>query len=489
MATGTRLYQFLQSPAVCKNVECLSEFDDIKYPDKMYFGWTGDYLVYISDIYNYDVRPQLDKLPKCDFSIVIPARNVSRTLYYTLQTCLNQDYGGTYEILVTDNSTGRRTEVYDICRELDDERIRYIRTPRDLALSKSFEFAFLQAEGEFIFAVGADDGVCPWALSVLSNVMKDYPQEKILKWFRGFYGWKEFNGTQDNELVIPGTFKLNDVECVYEERIDLFTRVLKVNSWMYTMPNLYINSGFRRSYLRTLYEKTGRLWDGNNQDIYMGIINTAINSKILNINFPLTIAGMSNNSIGYVISSPTACKSGANIEEIERSAINGDNIGIHIDCGIIRNMPLGQRDSYTLYVNLLRAIQLGLLPDVWRTELFDFEKIYLDFFREHTRLDENFDRWLHYARYQASLRGEEFLKWFDSTIYQKVVTPLLWKRKDTAPDKSYKEGPLEGGGVILDASVYGVTNIAEAVILFEHFLDCTPEGWEDELRRRKKDAI
>lgn len=489
LATGTRLYQFLESPVICKNVECLSEFDDIKFPDKMYFGWVGDYLMYISNIYNYDVRPQLDIHPKYDFSIVIPARNVTRTLYYTLQTCLNQDYTGKYEILVTDNSTEGRTEVYEICRELDDDRIRYLRTPRNLALTKSFEFAFLQAEGEFIFAIGADDGVCPWALSVLSHVMKEYPQEEIIKWYRGFYGWKEFNGAQDDELLIPGAFKMDDVKCEYEESMDLFVKVLKVNGWMFTLPNLYINSGFRRSYLRTIYQKTERLWDGNNQDIYMGIVNSAINSKILNINFPLTIAGMSNNSIGYMISSPLACKRGSSIEEIEHPTINGDNIGIHIDCGIIKKMPLGQRESYTLYVNLMRAIQLGLLPDTWRTELFDYKKINLDFFNEHTRLDENFDKWLHYARYQASLRGEKFLEWFDDTIYKTAVTPLLWKKKDIVPNKLYKEGPDGSGSLIIDASAYGVTNIVEAIELFERFLYWTPESWEDELRRRKKDAI
>lgn len=61
---------------------------------------------------------------------------------------------------------------------------------------------------------------------------------------------------------------------------------------------LYINSGFKRSYMKTLLEKTGRLWDGICQDIYMSIVNILINDHILNIRYPLTIAGMTGRSIG-----------------------------------------------------------------------------------------------------------------------------------------------------------------------------------------------
>ena len=46
----------------------------------------------------------LDALPVCDFSIVIPVRNAVDTLRHTLQTCLAQDYTGSYEIVLSDNS-------------------------------------------------------------------------------------------------------------------------------------------------------------------------------------------------------------------------------------------------------------------------------------------------------------------------------------------------------------------------------------------------
>ena len=74
-------------------------------------------------------------------------------------------------------------------------------------------------------------------------------------------------------------------------------------------------------------------------------------------------------------------------------------------------------------------------------------------------------------RYTASLHGEEFLKWFDEKIYKKALKPVCvdQKRLDKHLDDkhSYKEGTEELGGVILDASKYGVTNDYEATKLFE----------------------
>jgi hypothetical protein len=73
-------------------------------------------------------------------------------------------------------------------------------------------------------------------------------------------------------------------------------------------------------------------------------------------------------------------------------------------------------------------------------------------------------------RHAAKLRGEEFLNWFDESI-------LAWGGRHIIIDEErenalrnrrlYECGTNEVGGVTLDASEYGVTNIYEAVKLFE----------------------
>lgn len=480
LATGDAFFELLEQPVIKKNLECLSEFDHISLSDRMYFGWIGDYQGYISDIYVMDVKDKISQSPVCDFSIVIPTRNSAGTLYYTLLSCLKQDYEGTYEIIVSDNSTGDYNEVYQVCQDLNDNRIKYVKTPRNLPLARSFEFAFLHARGEFVFSIGSDDGVCPWALKTIRKFLLEYPEDDVLQWRRGFYAWKGFEGPDEDKLVIPGQFTKGVYNCKRKSSIEYFAEVLKYSGNMYGLPTMYLNSGFRRSYFNTLLQKTGRLWDGCNQDLYMGIISAAINSSVLTIEFPLTIAGMSNNSLGYVMSKPSN-ESSVNEDErkIKVSASRGDNIGIYVLNGIVKNMPLGRGEVFSLYANLLRAIQLGVIPETWKEELFDNKKIYSEFFEEHTILDDEFDRLLHYARYQAKGHGEEFLNWFDETFYKTMLEPKydnIKPRETGTKRKSYKEGVTPEQGLVLDASNYGVRNITEAMELFESFLYWTPES-------------
>lgn len=477
LTTGTTLYQLLENPILQKHIECLTNFDIITQSESMCFGWVGNYLAYISDIYGYDVEKDLQKKPECDFSIVVPARNSAGTLYYTLQTCLNQDYTGSYEIVVSDNSTNGCMEVWHVCKDLQNEHLRYVKTPRDLSLSKSFEFGFLQARGEFIFSIGSDDGICPWALSIIKSFMEKYPEEEVIEWKRGYYAWQNYPGYKRDEFVIPGQFKRGEYDSYFKPQMDYFAETLKYSFNMYRLPTMYVNSGFRHSYFHTLLEKTGRLWDGCSQDLYMGVISAAICENVLNIDFPLTMVGISGSSLGYLVGQPIREEDSTEAKKIRASANRGGNVGIFLTCGITTELPVGQAESISLYDNLYRAIQLGVLPNSWRGSLFDYKKIYTEFFNEHICLDDKYDMYLHYARYQAEKRGSEFLKWFDKTIYESAVRPKYYRKREKKEEteKSYKTGISNEGELVLDASEHGVTNIKEAVDLFTQLIYWTPE--------------
>lgn len=484
LTSGELFLEFIKTPELQKNVECLSNMDEVNATDKMYFGWVGDYVSYISDVYNMDVYNELNANQECDFSIIIPARNSAGTLEYTLKTCLQQDYQGSYEIIVSDNSTNGKQEVYHLCKNLGDSRIKYYKTPRNLPLSKSFEYAYLKSRGKFIFAIGSDDGVCSWTLSFLDKILDKYPDEKIIQWQRGYYAWKGFDGTIEDKMVVPGRYDKDNIEVEYIDKIEYFARVLKYGQYMYSLPLLYINSGCRRSYFHTLLMETGRLWDGCNQDIYIGIMNAAINQKILNVSFPLTIAGASNNSLGYVSGLQ---QKDEKQEDLMKSTCLGDNIGLYVSHGIVKEIPIGTAETCSLYSNFMRAIQLGVLPDSWRNEVFDYKKIFKDHFLEHSCLDDKFDKYIHYGLYLAKNRDEEFYNWFLENIYLPEIKPRFLKDKPSNSEKvkSFKEGISESGGLIIDASKYGVVNIEEAVKLFERFVYWTPEIWNKEMEYRK----
>ena len=450
-----------------KSLERLGSFSAPTLESQVTFGWIGDYLSYINQIHDIDARTLLEEPATVSYSIIVPARNSAATLRYTLMTCLNQRYKGAYEIVLSDNSTPGNTEVYQLYKELNDPRIKYYRTPREFNLSRSFEFAFLHAKGEFLLSIGSDDAILPWALEVLDTLRKKYPDEEIIQWERGFYVWPGFNGGQQNQFVIPRGYRKDELQAGYCTQSYYFGSILKNSAQMYLLPNLYLNSGCQRKYLKKILDRTGRLFDGICQDIYMGVVDAAINEKILSIKYPLTIAGMSASSMGAKANMIYQLK------EDEKDFLNDlkktGNIGGYNSSFYERLMPEVTTDKSSLYNCLLRMIARGVIAET-DLEQIDFREWFLDVCAQMDIRDSLFDKKIHYFRYTASLHGEEFLRWFDESIYCKVFSPRKIDEEKLAKlqqKKCYIEGIDEYGGRTIDASKYDVKNIYEAAKLFE----------------------
>jgi len=434
--------------------------------NRIALSWYGDYLCYISGLYQTDCRKLVEQTPEKKFSIVIPARNSAYTLRYALQTCLEQEYEGDYEIIVSDNSIDGNTAVYELCRELNHPKLVYLRTPRNLHLPKSFEYAYLHAKGEYIFALGSDDGLLPWALEVLDKVTQQYPQEEILQWERGFYAWPGFNGGQQNQFIVPGGYTQGSVSMYYKKSSEYLAEVIADKGKMYKLPMLYINSCFKRSYLETLLKKTGQLWSGVCQDIYMGITTVAIKSQILNIKYPLSIAGMSTGSVGAVSNAGT--KTEEELQKQLRTYSLDGNVGGYCRSYLEELLPPLYSDTGSLYDCMLRLINMGVMPEEYLYRIIPFQKIFEILAKEISREDVAYVRKLYEIQHAAELHGQEFLEWCTKTILEPGLEPMLMKSSENVEKtaKTYKNTKYKDGTIMLDASEVGVQNIHEAVGLF-----------------------
>lgn len=287
-----------------KHLQRLSERRPEQFSYSMSFAWAGDYCKYMSYIYGFSVRERIEKPAECDVSIVIPVRNSADTLRYTLQTCLNQQTNADYEIVLSDNSDEGNTAVYDLYREIADERIQYYHTPFVLDLTKSFEFAYLHARGEFIASIGADDGIYPWAVQIMKDSILHMKDSNILHWDRAFYAWPGFLSEQENML----SFKLYDnakpfVLGKYILRDSFSDTIDNLKNSLYSLPTCYINSGFKKKFMQELLVSTGQLWNGSNQDLATSAIILLNNRFCYHLDIPLTIAGMSGHSLGALTNS------------------------------------------------------------------------------------------------------------------------------------------------------------------------------------------
>jgi glycosyltransferase involved in cell wall biosynthesis len=93
-----------------------------------------------------------------------------------LKTCIEQEYDGDYEIVLSDNSVEGHNVAYETYKKLNSDKIKYYKTPRDFNLTKSYEYAYLQTKGKYIISIGADDALLPWALSILDAEGKLTPE-------------------------------------------------------------------------------------------------------------------------------------------------------------------------------------------------------------------------------------------------------------------------------------------------------------------------
>lgn len=291
-----------QTQMLKQNIQCLSPTRQNLSLKTMAFGYVGDYFQYLDRLYGTSYLEAINQKDEVEFSIVIPARNAAGTLQATIQTCLEQRNidNEKYEIIISDNSTDGNLEIFHLIEEINDPRIKYFKTPRNLPLNRSFEFAFSKARGNFIIPLGADDAILPWGLEYLRKIIKEYPEDRVITWHRAFFQWTEsLNNPNAGKVIIPGLYKKDEMPVSRHNSFDAIIGVLvNPEKYMYYLPTLYINSGFKRSYLMDVYRETGRLWDGYTQDMYMTLVNLIINETIIVAEVPLTIAGMSDSSLG-----------------------------------------------------------------------------------------------------------------------------------------------------------------------------------------------
>lgn len=456
---------------IAKRFDRLSENKASYLEDKIGFGWSGDYYEYVSYIYGINVKEYVEREPSVKYSIVVPARNASATLLYTLKSCLDQDYDGEYEIVLSDNSTNGNTVVYDTYVKMDSEKIRYYKTPRDLNLTKSFEYAYLQTRGQYIIPIGADDAILPWGLRSVDVAWdKNSSNRNILCWDRGFYTWPGFNGGQENQFDIPSFYKRNNIQGrIYVNKA--YTNAIKnTPSAMYSLPNLYLNSGFKRSYMKKLYENTGRLWDGYSQDVYVGLQNLCVEKEFLHIDFPITIAGMSSASLG-ALNSLYSKDNRKKDELMVRSG--GTYLYEKIVSGREKLIPNTGDDVCGMYLCIEHLISKGILSGEFYNNEEEIKKMYKNCYSSMGVMGDKFMKNV-CCGYEASKKyGKEIQSWFEQHILAATKALRYYDEKEVEQKrqrKMYVEGFNANGGITLDASRFEVMDVYGAAQLFKELL-------------------
>ena len=253
------------------------------------------------------------------FSVVVPTRERYDTLYYTLQTCLNQRYEPC-EILVSDNWSQDETEA--VVRSFQDSRLRYVNTGRRLSMTGNYEFALSQVSGSsttstsqhYVIFIGDDDALMPAALESLDKIIRETGWQAI-KWSLGSYNWPDpsHQAVDANLLTVPlsGAVERRETHAAIREVIEGDFNWLR-------LPMIY-HGAVCLDVIQRIQERTGDFFHSIVPDLYSGF---AVASMLREYGFsqrPFSLGGTSHHSIGRAFTQADGKeKSEQFVKEIDR---------------------------------------------------------------------------------------------------------------------------------------------------------------------------
>lgn len=124
-----------------------------------------------------------------EFSIVIPTYKRVSNLFETLESAINQDYKGYYDIIVCDNNPERNDETEKYISAIKDNRIIYYKNAGNIGMTGNWNRCIELCDGKYLVMVHDDDILYPFYLSRCKKILSRFPYIDAIyplkdKWFQ-----------------------------------------------------------------------------------------------------------------------------------------------------------------------------------------------------------------------------------------------------------------------------------------------------------------
>lgn len=133
------------------------------------------------------------------FTVIIPTSDRADYLHHTLRTCSLQDYDN-LEVIVSDDGSIDNTRDVAQAAANKDPRIRYVSPGSRVGMRENFEFALSQVRPGFVLALGGDDGLLPYGISGMKEVLEETGQE-LLAWPAPIFAYPKAK-TETGQLIL-----------------------------------------------------------------------------------------------------------------------------------------------------------------------------------------------------------------------------------------------------------------------------------------------
>ena len=402
------------------------------------------------------------------FSVIIPTREGTYTLRSTLQTCLAQDFEDC-EIVVSDNHSSPATK--QVVDDLADHRIKYVRTPRPLAMTDSWEFAVAQASGEYITLLGDNDGLLLHALPEIDRIIRML-NTKILRWESVCYNWPDLpvqEYASANELLIP-LKQTNYYHPIHRRRSrPMILAAANARISYAQLPMIYA-SAIHHSMIRRLRDQTGRVFRTRYPDVYSSFAFGHLAGTYHSVDAPMNINALSGKSTGV------ACLYLKGRSPIAREFQTLNSQANHTHHPWVPDLPLMATASADAFQHAKEA----LFPDE-RAYSLDRKQMIISCIEELRVAGDEEWRNAREVMRQTLVDDTRLLAWFDIEYGNRSFVSLN-RTKQRSVLKRY------GGTYLhLDAAEFGVSDVFGAAQLCEKLLGYKLDGVNAHLEPRSSD--
>jgi glycosyltransferase involved in cell wall biosynthesis len=222
-------------------------------------------------------------------TVIIPTRERCDVLESALRTVTSQSYEN-LNIIVSDNFSSDAT--FDVVRNFDDKRIKYLNTGKRISMSHNWEFALSTVEDGWVTFIGDDDGLLPEAISSVADIINNTGLMAVRSKFCT-YDWPATIRNTNGQLIVP----LGSGLSIRDSEIWL-SKVMRGLEKYTQLPMIY-NGGFIHiSILKKIRDITGSFFLSSSPDIYSAIAITSVVDQYAYSKNPLSISGTSTHSIG-----------------------------------------------------------------------------------------------------------------------------------------------------------------------------------------------
>lgn len=222
------------------------------------------------------------------FTVIVPTRERADTLVHCLRTLVAQEYPD-LEIIVSDNFSQDGTRA--VAASFSDPRIRYVNTGKRVSMSHNWEFALGHVKEGWVMFLGDDDGLYPWALQTLNDLIEEYKVEALWSACGEFIWPGHHDACPRGDLVVPLTDSVR-----LSRSKDALERIFSGKSA--ELPWLYAGGAASIELINRSRDANGRFFCSCNPDWYSAVALSSATDRFLAVSIPIAISGASKHSNG-----------------------------------------------------------------------------------------------------------------------------------------------------------------------------------------------